>query len=142
MLAGAIVNTTRDRADVSVRLLDRHIVSEAPDCTVVMRGPARIFAVKIGWHPQARVWRELKPVREHANHGEDRVINFQARPRKVLRRSEILLPISITDQSDWSGAFPRVRGAEIAPDDRLNPEDLEKVGGDTCNHRAGRLRST
>ena len=53
LLARGIVNAARNRADVRVRLLDRHAVAEAPDCNVVVRSPAGIFAVEIGRQPQA-----------------------------------------------------------------------------------------
>ena len=70
------MNATRDRADIPVRLLDSHIFAEATECIVVMRRPAQILAIKIGRQPQSHIWRELEPGREHADNGEDRIINF------------------------------------------------------------------
>src|SRR5262249_15829529 len=134
------MNATRDRADVALRLLDSRTLPQAPDRIVVMRSPARIFAVKIGWNPQIYVLRKLKPLRQHANNGEDRIVNFQAGPGKVRRPTELLLPISVTDKSNGSGPLPRIRETEFAPDDRLNTENLEKFGGDAGDHRACRLR--
>src|SRR6202034_2658383 len=87
-------------------------------------------------------WWERKPVRENADNRERGIVDFQMRPRQVQRRLEMLLPISVADNSNRGGAFPRVRGGESSAHDRLNPKDLEKIGGDTCNHRASRLRAT
>jgi hypothetical protein len=54
----------------------------------------------------------------------------------------MLAPISIADKNRGPGPFFRVAHAEIPPEDRLNSEDLEKVGGDVRDRRAGGLRST
>ena len=107
-----------------------------------MRRPAWVFAVQIGRQPQIHVCRETKSGREHADNGVDRAINLQVRLREVLRRSEILPPVSIADKNGGASPFFRVAGAEIPPEDRLNTEDLEKVGRDACNRRARRLRSS
>jgi hypothetical protein len=34
----------------------------------------------------------------------------------------MFLPVSIADKNDRGGAFPSIRGAEIATEDRLNTE--------------------
>src|SRR5437867_5522242 len=107
-----------------------------------MRRPAWIFAVQIGRHPQIHVCWETKSGREHADNGEDRTVDLQVRLREVRRRSEILPPVSIADKNDRRCSFLRVTGAQIPSEDRLNSEDLEKVGGDARDRRARRLRST
>src|SRR5713226_5108892 len=63
-------------------------------------------------------------------------------PRKVRGRSEVLPPVAVADQAGPSGAFFRVAGAEIPPEDRLNSEDLEKVGRDVRDCHSRRLRTT
>ena len=136
------MNAARDRANVLVRQIDGHSIAEAPDCIVVVRRPAWIFAVQIGRQPQIHVCWKTKSVREHADNGVHRAINLQMQLREVQRRSELLPPVSIADQNGGAGPFFRVGGGEIVPEDRLNTEDLEKVGGDGRDHRAGRLRSS
>src|SRR5258708_39033457 len=51
------------------------------------------------------------------------------------------LPI-LTDKNSGVGPFFRVAGGEIPPEDRLNTENLEEVGGDARDRRARRLRGT
>ena len=140
MLARCIVNAPGYRADVSIRLLDCHTVAQAPNRVVVMRRPAWVFAVQICREPQIHVCRETKTGREHADDGEDGAINLQVRLREIPRRSEILPPVSVADKNGGAGPFFRVAGAEIPSEDRLNTENLEKVGRDTCNCCARRLR--
>ncbi len=136
MLARGIVNAARDRADVSIRLLDSHTITKPPEGEVVMRRPAWIFAVQISRQPQIHVRRKTKCGREHAYNGENRAINLQVRLGEVRRRSELLPPISIADKNGGASPFFRVAGGEIPPEDRLNTENLEKVGGDARDHRA------
>ena len=59
---------------------------------------------------------------------------------EIARRSEMLPPISIADKNGGSCPFFSVAGVEIPPEDRLNGEDLKKVGRDACNNCACRLR--
>src|SRR5712671_1082767 len=136
------MNALGDRADVSIRLLDSYTVAQAADCEVVVRCPAWIFAAYISRQPQTYFWREPEPVREHADNGIDRATNLQVRLREVWRRSEVLPPVSIAGKNDQRGPFLRVAGAEIPPEDRLNSEDLEKVGRDTGGRHTRRLRSS
>src|SRR5579859_1986050 len=83
----------------------------------------------------------MKLSREHTDNGEDRAINLQVRLREVLWRPEVLPPVSVADQNGGAGPFFRIARAKITTDDRLNAEDLEKVGGDVCDRRARGLRS-
>src|SRR5882762_2700139 len=136
------MNALGNCADVSIRLLDSYTVAQASDCEVVVRCPAWIFAAYISRQPQTYVWRELEPVREHADNGIGRATNLQVRLREVRRRSEVLPPVSITGKNDRRGPFLRVAGAEIPPENRLNSEDLEKVGGDAGDRSTSRPRST
>ena len=78
-LARCVVNAPGDRADVSIRLRDRDAVSEARDRAVVMRRPARAFTLPVGRQPQIDVRRETKSFREHADDGEDCVVDLQVR---------------------------------------------------------------
>jgi hypothetical protein len=55
------------RADVSIRLLNSHTIAEAPDHIVVMRCPAWVFALQIGWQPQVNASRKTKSGREYAD---------------------------------------------------------------------------
>ncbi len=150
MLARGFVNAPGDRADVLICLLDSHTVVEAPDSVVVVRSPAWIFAAQIGWQPQIDVCWETKSSGEHTDNGVDCAINLQVdcainlqvRLREVSRRSELLPPISIADKNGGAGSFFRVAGGEISPEDRLNAEDPEKVGGNAGDRRTGRLRSS
>src|SRR5258708_37987725 len=87
---------------------------------VIMRRPAWVFALQIGGHPQIDVCWETESSRKHADHGVDRVTNFQVRLREILRRSEILAPVSVADQSGGTGALLRGARVEIPPDDRLS----------------------
>jgi hypothetical protein len=130
----------RDRADVSVRLLDGDPVAESRDRTVVMRRPVRIFAVQIGRHPQIDLRRETKTGGEHADHGEDLAANPQVRLRQIRRRPEILTPVTLADQGGGSGPCFRVAGAEAPSEDRRRAEDLEKIRRNHTDHRARRLR--
>ena len=108
LLARRVVNAPGDRADVSIRLLDRHTVAEAPDRGVVVRRPARVLAVQIGRQPQIHVRREAESGREHADHGEDRAVDLQVRLREIPRRSEMLPPVSVADENGGAGPFLRV----------------------------------
>src|SRR5229473_6964033 len=136
------MNAPGDRADVLIRLLNIHAVAEMSDRKIVVRRPAWIFAAQIGWQPQIHVWRKTKCGGEHTDNGVDRAINLQVCLREIPRRSELLPPISIADKNSRVGPFFRVAGGEIPPEDRLNTENLEKVGGHARDRRARRLRGT
>src|SRR5207302_1475566 len=125
LLARRVVNASRYRADVLTRLLYSHTVAEAPDCRVVMGRSAWIFAVQIGRQPQIHLCRESKSRRKHADNGEDGATNLQVRLRQILRRSEMLPPVSIADKNGRASPFFRIASAEIPSDHRLNTEDLE-----------------
>ena len=120
MFARSSVDSAGDRADILIRLRYRHAVTKASDRTVVMRRPAGIFAVEIGWQPQFRILRKLKSGREHADHRVDCAFDFQVRLRQASRRSEMLLPVAVADKNGPSGAFFRVAGAQIPADNRLD----------------------
>src|SRR5579859_4887956 len=113
------MNATPNRADFRHCLCDCDTIAQTANCVVVMRAPARIFALPVGRHPQVCVLRKLKPLRQYADHREIRIIDFQMQLRQVRRRSEILLPVSVADESDRSSTFLAVTSNEITPDDRL-----------------------
>src|SRR5258708_20804637 len=54
----------------------------------------------------------------------------------------MLPPISIADQNGTASSLFCVTSAEIPSKDRLNTENLEKIGRDACNRRARRLRTS
>src|SRR6266851_9213622 len=54
----------------------------------------------------------------------------------------MLPPISIADQNATASSLFCIVGAEIPSQDRLNTENLEKIGRDPCNRRACRLRTS
>ncbi len=139
LLARGIVNAPGYRTDILIRLLDRHTVAETPDCIIVVRRPASVFSVHVGWQPQIDLRRETKTGREYSDNGADRAINLQVRLREVRRRPEVLFPVSIAGKNGAASAFFRVVGGEVPSEDRLNTENFEKVGRDVCNHRARRL---
>src|SRR6267143_971932 len=84
----------------------------------------------------------MKSGRKNSDNGETRAINLQVRLREVPLRSEMLPPVFMADKKSGVGTFSRVVGAEVPPEDRLNAEDLEKVGRDVCNRRARRRRGS
>ena len=134
------MNPTRDRADVAIRLVDRHAVAQAGDGPVVVRRPARILAAEIGRHPELNLRRKVESGRQHADHREARAVDLQVNPREIARRSEVLTPVSGADEHSGRGALFRVRAHETATDDRLHAEHLEKVGRHASDDRARRRR--
>src|SRR5713101_6612753 len=54
----------------------------------------------------------------------------------------MLPPISIADQNGTTSSLFCIVSAEIPSQDRLNTENLEKIGRDACNRRARRLRTS
>ena len=87
LLAGGVVNAACDRADLGIGLLDGDSVAEAGNPVVVVRGAAGSFAVAVGGDPDRGFFRELKTVGEDADHGINRVIDFQAQFREVQGRA-------------------------------------------------------
>ena len=105
LLARRVVNAPRDRADVSIRLLDSHAVAEAPDRVVVVRRPARVFAVQIGRQPQIHVRRETKSGGSTPMTEKTAAVDLQVRLREIPRRSEMLPPVAIADKNGGAGAL-------------------------------------
>ncbi len=70
LLAGSLVNALRERADVSIGLLDAYAVAQPSDRVIVVGSPAGIFAFQIGGQPQIGVRRKTKFGRQHADHGK------------------------------------------------------------------------
>ena len=136
------MNAPGDRADVAIRLLDGHAVAEAPDRGVVVRRPARVFAVQVGRQPEVHVGGKAKSGREHADHGVDGAVDLEIRLREVRRRAEMLLPVPEAHENGGCGPLRPVLGAEIPPEDRLDAEDLEKAGRDARHRRSRRLRTS
>jgi hypothetical protein len=71
------VNAPGDGADVPIRLLDAHPVTQPPDGLVVVRRPAWVLALEIGRQPQIHVSGKSKPGREHTDDGVDRAVDLQ-----------------------------------------------------------------
>ena len=140
LLVRLFVDPPRDRADVAIRLRDRHAVAQARDRAVVVRRPARVLAVQLGGHPEIGLRGETEPGRQHADDGKDRSIDLQVRLRKVLRRSEVLPPVAIADEDGGSRPLLRVAGGEIPPEDRLDVEDLQEAGRHVRHVRPRRLQ--
>jgi hypothetical protein len=140
LLARFVMNATRDRADVAIRLLDGHAVTQARDRPVVVRRPARIPAAEIGRHPELDFRRKVESGRQHADHREARAVDLQVNLREIARRSEVLTPVSVADEHSGRGALGPVLGHETATDDRPHAEHLEKVGRHPSDDRARRRR--
>src|SRR6185295_19956981 len=64
------------------------------------------------------------------------------RLREVLRRSEVLLPVTVADESNGRRALFVIALDEIAADGRMNVEDREKLGRHCCHFGARRLRGS
>src|SRR6202050_2261235 len=142
LLARGIVNAPGYRADVEIRLLHSRTVAEAPNHRVVMRSPAWVFAVQIGWEPQIHVSRETKSRGEHADNGEEPAIKRQVRRRADPGRPKILPPISIANENGRAGSFFRVAGAKIPSENRLNSQNLQETRRERRHSRTRRLTYT
>ncbi len=140
MLARGLVNAPGYRADVATGLFDGDTVAQAPGRTVVVRCPTWVFPFQVGWHPQIGVTRETKSCREHADNREDRRVNLQVGLREIPRRPQILPPVFMADENCGAGSLSRVADGEIAPEERLNTEHLEKVWRNGRNRSARGLR--
>src|SRR4029077_17532505 len=80
--------------------------------------------------------------REDANHRLDPVVYFQMRLRKILRRSEILPPVTIAHERDRRRSLLVITRRKIAAHDRLHTEYREKLRGHRGYGRARRLRAS
>ena len=130
LLVRFFVDPPRDRADVAIRLVDRHAVAQARDRAVVVRRPARAFAVQFGGHPEVGLRGETEPGGEHADDGEDRSIDLRCACEGPAR-SEVLPPVAITDE-DGGSPLLRVAAGELPSEDRLDVERPSRKPDDTC----------
>src|SRR5262249_15646358 len=56
----------------------------------------------------------------------DRVVNLQVRPRKIMRRSEVLLPVTVAHERDRRRPLLVIARGEIPAGDRLDSAYREK----------------
>src|SRR5260370_1301102 len=81
-----------------------------------------------------------EPGRMRAENGKDRTMEIPVEIPEIPRRSEILPPIATGGKNRGAGPFFCVAGLEVPPQDWVNTENVEKVGREGGNGRAGGLR--
>ena len=136
LLARSFVDPACDRADVPVRLRDRHTAAQAPDGAAVVRSTARVFSVEAGRHPQLRVRGKAESGRKHADDGVHLAVDLQVRLREVALRPEVLPPVPLADEDGGRGSLLVVGRAEVPPEQRPDAEDPEEAGRHVRHVRA------
>ena len=81
LIAGGIMNSAGDRADLGVGLLHSDSVAEAGDSLEIVRRAAGILSVEIGGRPDGGVVREAEVARENSDHRVNDVIDLQVQLR-------------------------------------------------------------
>src|SRR5579864_1614094 len=106
-----------------------------------MRATAWIFAITVGGNDDLGIGGELEIGGKNADYREDVFVNSKMELCEIGGRTEILVPVCVTNEGNGSGAFLSVRSNEIATNDWLNAKDSQELGSDGCDHRARRLRA-